>query len=321
MPDDKDKQQPDFIPAGGPDFIPASGASRQEEAKPSTWQQMTAGYNPDVEQFAERHPILGPPARFLDAAGGAVAGFPQGAYNTIRHPFDTAKGIGESLAAWGKPETWKGAPSVLPEALGAGVGNVAAGEAIPKVVASVGGIPEATRGVKDTVGRATREPPLEPRYPQQAVPSGKLKPWVKTSSQLGGAALGYLAGESGMGPYGGYGGGALGFKMGPGLADMVLPKNPDVIPRNAGAIPPIGSAAQEAGYYPPVTKVPIRPTPDYKVTPESIPGPDTAGKGNLLTPGAKRGDPRMAAELQRRGRSVLYVPAEEYPEPRSRQKF
>lgn len=79
----------------------------------------------------------------------------------------------------------------------------------------------------------------------------------------------------------------------------------------------VGSEAQEAGYYPPVTKVPIRPTPDYKLTPESVPGPDTAGKGNLLSPIAKRGDPRAAAELMRRGRNVLYVPAENYPAPRS----
>jgi hypothetical protein len=93
--------------------------------------------------------------------------------------------------------------------------------------------------------------------------------------------------------------------------------NPEHIAEvNPQGIPKVGSAAQESGYYPPVTKVPIRPTPDYKLTPESVPGPDTAGKGNLLTPIAKRGDPRAAAELQRRGRNVLYVPAEEYPAPR-----
>lgn len=73
-----------------------------------------------------------------------------------------------------------------------------------------------------------------------------------------------------------------------------------------------GSAAQEAGYIPPVTKVPIRSTPKSPLTPEQVPGPDTAGKGNLLTPAAKRGDPRAAQETMRRGRQVLYVPAEDY---------
>src|SRR5262249_2905518 len=74
-----------------------------------------------------------------------------------------------------------------------------------------------------------------------------------------------------------------------------------------------GTAAQEAGYQPPITKVPIRPTPTSPLTPQQVPGPDRAGKGNLLTPAARRGDPRAASELQRRGRTVLHVPAEEYP--------
>lgn len=88
------------------------------------------------------------------------------------------------------------------------------------------------------------------------------------------------------------------------------------IDKAAVKMPKVGSPEQETGYYPPVTKVPIRSTPDYKLTPESVPGPDTAGKGNLLSPLAKKGDPRAAQELMRRGRNVLYVPADEYPSPR-----
>jgi hypothetical protein len=75
----------------------------------------------------------------------------------------------------------------------------------------------------------------------------------------------------------------------------------------AGAGTP-GSSAQESGYTPAVTKVPIRPEPSSPLTPESVPGPDTSGKGNLLTPLAKQGDSRAAQELLRRGRRVLYVP-------------
>lgn len=74
-----------------------------------------------------------------------------------------------------------------------------------------------------------------------------------------------------------------------------------------------GSPQQEAGYQPPVTRVPIRPEPSSPLTPEQVPGPDTQGKGNLLTPAAKRGDSRAAQETMRRGRQVMYVPAEEYP--------
>ena len=74
-----------------------------------------------------------------------------------------------------------------------------------------------------------------------------------------------------------------------------------------------GSATQEAGFQPAVTKVPIRPMPTGPLTPESVPGPDTSGKGNLLTPLAKTGDPRAAAELLRRGRKVLFVSDSDSP--------
>jgi hypothetical protein len=69
-----------------------------------------------------------------------------------------------------------------------------------------------------------------------------------------------------------------------------------------------GSAAQESGNMPSVVKVPIRPEPSSPLTPESVPGPDTSGRGNLLTPLAKQGDPRAAMELMRRGRKVLFTP-------------
>lgn len=74
-----------------------------------------------------------------------------------------------------------------------------------------------------------------------------------------------------------------------------------------------GSASQESGFTPALTKVPIRPMPTTPLTPESVPGPDTSGKGNLLTPLAKTGDPRAAAELLRRGRRVLFVPDADSP--------
>jgi hypothetical protein len=64
----------------------------------------------------------------------------------------------------------------------------------------------------------------------------------------------------------------------------------------AGAGTP-GSAVQEAGWQPNVTRVPIRPEPSSPLTPESVPGPDSSGRGNLLTPLAKQGDSRAAQEL------------------------
>jgi hypothetical protein len=76
----------------------------------------------------------------------------------------------------------------------------------------------------------------------------------------------------------------------------------------AGLGAPIGSPQQEAGWQPSPVQVPIRPQPASPLTPESVSGPDSAGRANILTPLAKKGDPRAAQELLRRGRSVLFVP-------------
>jgi hypothetical protein len=82
-----------------------------------------------------------------------------------------------------------------------------------------------------------------------------------------------------------------------------------------------GSAAQEAGSSPSVLRVPIRPEPSNPLTPESVPGPDASGKGNLLSPLARQGDPRAAQELLRRGRRVLYVPDADLSQAMSAQDF
>lgn len=78
-----------------------------------------------------------------------------------------------------------------------------------------------------------------------------------------------------------------------------------------------GTAAQEAGYEPPVTRVPFKGGTQPKVTYEQVPGPDTAGKGNLLTPAAKRGEAGAGAELTRRGRVVLHEGQPDVGRPRT----
>jgi hypothetical protein len=179
---------------------------------------------------------------------------------------------------------------------------------------------------RDFPGRASEAVRVRPQATlKDPTPTGKLKPWARVASHGIGAAGGYLAGEGlGTGGYGGYAGGALGYRLGPQLLDSLLPRhpNPIPIPSSLGSeLGAVGSEVKEAGWQPATTKVPIRSEPPYKLTPESVPGPDTAGKGNLLTPLAKTGDPRAAAELMRRGRRVLYVPAESYPEPKSTTRF
>lgn len=142
---------------------------------------------------------------------------------------------------------------------------------------------------------------------------------------IGGKKLEDLGGRAGSiigGLAGGYRGATTAEPVADEVAQAVRQRRASWIPTKVKTgIGKVGSEAQESGYYPAVTKVPIRPDPPYRLTPESVPGPDTAGKGNLLTPLAKRGDSRAAMEVARRGRPVLFTPAESYAPPRSTTTF
>lgn len=155
------------------------------EQSPSFGSRVTASYNPDVEAFAEKHPVLGVPARFLDSAGGAAMNFLPSIYHAFTDPLTpdeeaNFKGhtripgevILERLSgaeagvqagkdyASGKVSL-RGAVSVLPEALGTGTGTVAAGNVageavgavIPKVKAGTGA---AARAAKPAIAATAR---------------------------------------------------------------------------------------------------------------------------------------------------------------------
>ena len=120
----------------------------QDRAPTSTWQKLTAPYDPGAEKY-------GKAGRFLSAVGGAVMSAPQGAWQMIAHPFkagaEMGKDIGEAANAWTTDtptgfkinrEMLKAAPSVLPEALGQGVGTVAGNEAMGAVPGAVKSIPK-----------------------------------------------------------------------------------------------------------------------------------------------------------------------------------
>jgi hypothetical protein len=120
-----------------------------------------------------------PVSRTLSSAGGTVIG-------ALSHPIDTAKGaleslgdvatlgltqgspIGESVKAWANPKTrptWEGIKSVLPEALGQGIGNVALGEVAGAVVPPVARA--TTRGigkVADVARDKAFTPPVPPGF-------------------------------------------------------------------------------------------------------------------------------------------------------------
>jgi hypothetical protein len=177
-------------------------------------------------------------------------------------------------------------------------------------------------------------------------PEGALRPGVQAAATTAGTAAGGAIGHLTGFPELATGGAVGGAFAGKSLADALLPTrsapldfrggaytefdpaetvskmsaSPNAIQMQAAraallrdakaqaGIPTIGSPQQESGYTPSVTRVPIRPEPSSPLTPESVPGPDTSGKGNLLSPLARQGDPRAAQELLRRGRRVLFVP-------------
>src|SRR5438552_5880686 len=134
-----------------------------EPQEPSALSRLTSAYNPGADEFAAKHPILGPIVRGLDAAGGTALSLPSSIYHAVADPVspEEAKKFGSNAdpnARWYKPNmsnigpvgrgivrivgeppenaasfyagkqdikpTVRGIASVLPEALGTGIGTV-----------------------------------------------------------------------------------------------------------------------------------------------------------------------------------------------------
>lgn len=136
--------------------IPRSPAPNQQAGnsqQPSFAERLVSAYNPGATEFADKHPILGPAIRFLDAAGGAMLSVPSGLYHAVaddltpqeqqefqghtRIPGEVAverltgaplvRGA-QTYANHETRPTLKQAWSVLPEALGQGMGSYAGAE-------------------------------------------------------------------------------------------------------------------------------------------------------------------------------------------------
>lgn len=119
------------------------------ESGPGLGERLTRSYNPNVEDWAQKHPHVGPIVRFLDAAGGAAMSTPEAIVKGIRdaakfanNPYDpsneTVQSVGEGVTGWANPNVRKAALSLLPEALGQGVGSVAGGEIMGPVAEAAG---------------------------------------------------------------------------------------------------------------------------------------------------------------------------------------
>jgi GNAT superfamily N-acetyltransferase len=285
--------------------------------QPGIYQRLTASYNPEVEEYAQQHPIFGPVVRFLDAAGGAAMATPEGIANMLMHPSTAASGLMDSIKAWADPNVRRGALSVLPEALGQGVGNVAAGEAS-------GAAGSAARGVVPdipaAVGTALR------------TETGALKPAVQVAAKVGGAAAGHALGIPGAGELGGY-------LLGPKIADILTPERPGAATAAERRSVPITQspyydpAAYKAGAASRSTAPAVAPplgtpeNPDIVLAPEPAPTPAGVREGSAFSipreqlPSLIQQGSAGAGEAYRSaGGKILYVPKEAgYPGPRVEQ--
>lgn len=142
--------------------------TQQEAPPPSTYEKLTAPIDPGAHN---------PVTRFLSSVGGTAIGAVGSAAKAAAHPMEAISGAIDStsdaidsLKSYADPKTrptWEQIKSVLPEALGTGVGGYAVGEAGGAALKGAGGavagvvkrvLPNAERAgaafadVKNTVG-------------------------------------------------------------------------------------------------------------------------------------------------------------------------
>lgn len=146
-----------------PDYkqhIASFAPTQMEQQQPE--RSVTDAYDPKAE---------GATSRFLGSAGAALLSVPGAIARTVADPTtatrDLVSTVGNAIKTYADPKTrptWEGIKSVLPEALGTGFGNVAAGY-----------VPEAAKGAKELAGTALRDPYNEVRAPIKAVAAaGKI---------------------------------------------------------------------------------------------------------------------------------------------------
>jgi hypothetical protein len=183
--------------------------SQQQTQPPSFGEKLTAGYNPGAQDFADKHPVLGPAVRFLDAAGGAMMSVPSSLYHAVaddpteqeqqefqghtRYPGElaierlTGAPLVRGAQQYANPETrpsFSGAMSVLPEALGQGVGSYAGSDLLGK---GVGKVTEATvapllqKSAKAQYMKALSPTKAENKFLAQKITPGLLERGVSGS--------------------------------------------------------------------------------------------------------------------------------------------
>ncbi len=266
-------------------------AAATKPAEPSTWEKLTRGVNPSLDEFSAKHPVAGPIVRGLDAAGGALIGTIPSIASSIAHPVDTANAVGQSIEDWTThpKEMVKGIPSILPELIGQNVGGAAAiggtGELssrIPDV------IPE---GAKSWVASKMREPATA-RQSFLGRP-GNVKNILPPSMQRWSVPPSLVPK------------GEIGTPTNPGWFSEIKERMPSMGTDAAKA-----EAASRGGETIRVIPEPRAPFEGEK------PGYMASVPRKSLRPLASSGKPGAGTQLQQLGERVIYTPPTGYPEPR-----
>jgi hypothetical protein len=272
-----------------PSEVSAVGAQSASASQPSVGEKLTRGYNPDVEAFAEKHPILGVPARYLDSAGGAAMNFLPSIYHAFSDPLtpeeeanfkghsripgevvlerltgaEAGVRAGQDYAS-GKVSP-KAALSALPEALGTGTGTAAVGAGVSELAG------QAAPAIKAVIERARNVTP-------------------KQAAQAMGATSGAISGHGALSAPGAY----YGAKTAGAITEGVLGKeraNAPILPRkptvtlseaeefegvpspqteHASSLEPEAAPAETKSAEP-ETKAPVTETPAQTLTKKASP--------------------------------------------------
>ncbi len=164
--------------------VQVTQGAKSKQAEPSFYEKLTGSprFDPETMAFDEAHPVLGKATRALSSIGGNILGLPGGLYHAIadkptpqeeeefkghtRIPGElaierlTSAPIVRGVQDWQKMHpSVRGILSVLPEALGQGVGTVAGAE--------LGG--RATKFAGDVAGKAAGKIPSVQPALQEAI--------------------------------------------------------------------------------------------------------------------------------------------------------
>lgn len=317
------------------------GPSQKKDFAPGSYQKKPGGEilnagtpapATPLERFSEittgtRHPIDDtvaalrnwrdkPVENLGQLAGDTARVLPNMARSVLYHPVETVKAVtgGNQFAedienkryGAAAADVAGGTANVLgPVALGGPEAMEATGDASARAISRAG---ETMQPVKDSIGRMTREPgviEMQPDGTGRFVKAGPLKPAVKLGSRIVGAGTGATAGNIGLGPYGAAGGAVAGWRLGPDVADLILPEHPNPV-----------------GPYSPLPKRMSIPEPELPGT--GAPLPD-AGEfyENKAEDLMKRGkeqetlDRKAKADALREAKSKIVIAGENAPTPRN----